>query len=89
MKVIFGNYKVKSTHSGWMLQKKCGKQWKKTQYFDSLEGLVDTLLQQTFNDRTSKQTYYLSEEDDAVFMLDRISQELKVIRNEIVGVLHG
>ncbi len=89
MKVIFGKYQVKNNSSGWTLQKKRGNQWKQIGYFSSLESLVDYLLQRTFNERTGNLVYYVSEEDNAVYMLETLSVELKRLRDEIIGVLGG
>lgn len=89
MKIIFSNYKVKTTKSGWVLQKKRGNQWKQTGYFSTLESLVDCLLHRTFNERTGNLVYYISEEDDAVYMLEDLSIQLKALRDEILGVLRG
>lgn len=89
MKIIFGNYQVKSSNSGWILQKKRGNQWKQIGYFSSLESLVNSLLHRTFNERTGNLVYYISEEDDAVYMLEALSIQLKSLRDEIIGVLRG
>ncbi len=89
MKVIFGKYQVKSNNSGWILRKKRGNQWKQSQYCSSLESLVDSLLQQTFNERTGNLVYYVNEENDAVYMLDTISRLIDELREEIIGVLRG
>ncbi len=87
MTAMFGNYRVKTNKSGWLLQKKRGQQWKETEFHSTLGSLVDGLLQQTFNEHTKNLVYYIGDEDEAIFMLETINTKLKAIREEILGVL--
>ena len=87
MTIIFSKYKIKSNNAGWMLQKKRGNQWKKTQYFNSLGCLLDSLLKETFNEQTGNLVYYIANEDDAVYMLETVNELLKAQLEEIRGVL--
>ena len=89
MQTIFSDYRVKTNNSGWILQKKRGSQWKKTEFFNSLEPLVDALLQKTFNERTRNFVHYICDECEAAYLLDTVRELLDEFRDEIRGVLRG
>jgi hypothetical protein len=86
MTLTFGNYRAKTTPSGWLLQKRVGKQWKQTEYFDTVHSLVSTLQQRRLHEETGGICHDLHDSAAVTQVLEAVEAAQNKLRDEILGV---
>jgi hypothetical protein len=89
MVLMFGEYRARTTKTGWLLQRRTGKQWKRTEYFESVHSLISALQHRRLHEQTSGVCHDLHDPVAVVQVLQAVEVAQNKLRNEILGVSDG
>jgi len=90
MTILFNKWRIKDySPGGYIVQRKVGKQYKQTSYFNTLEQAVKYLFQEQVRDETADLVIDTINKSEALITSNKLVRRIDRVSDEILGVLHG